>query len=757
MDKKYEVTIIIPVYNAEEYIINTLNSVENQNFNKNVEVLIINDGSEDNSINIIENFISNSSNSYIDYKLYDDGINKGQGARRNFGIEIAKGESILFLDSDDYLVEDALKIAHWRLMAVPDNSFAIFEWAYYYPETGETKYINKEQYNKKNALYRETCELLLACTTYFSVNKLYKKEFLIDHDIRFGEGYLYEDFEFYVKSVLRSVRVPVISNILYKVRVHDNSSTKSDGKTLKHRDSFLVAIERALKNLYETGYRHHFTPYHVVKYFLHRCLLYSENRLPKRKNIRKKFIYDTMQILNDYLHMVTVPNHVIPLYDYAFNKHLIRELKVKKMQKIFRLHRKNLLNHYANRKTLKANKKHNLKHRVKNNYYLEPLLFFTRRKVHKHRKKQRDRQLKKYLDLNINNETILMLGFDYQYRGNSKYLFNYLQQKFSSNQLKIVSFDKNINEEYRITPRSDEFYKYLYTSKVIIGESWIPLAFKKRDGQVWIQLWHGTPFKRMLFDSNEFKMLSLNPSHKTNKKSDIDRWDYLLADSSKAVDKFITSYDIDRNKIINFGYPRNEWLVKNLNNKELIRNFKLKNNIPLDKKIILYAPTWRDYNYLTPESRKDTSYIADFNKLLKNLDDEYIIINKAHPMDKQPSWNNGIRNVLTVNNNVDSQELILISDIIVTDFSSIIFDAVHINKPFYLLIKDFNKYINTRGVYMDMYNSLLPLVSNSEIALANNINKNKFNDFNIPESYKNSEIRNANVNIEAIIKESFIN
>ena len=121
----------------------------------------------------------------------------------------------------------------------------------------------------------------------------------------------------------------------------------------------------------------------------------------------------------------------------------------------------------------------------------------------------------------------------------------------------------------------------------------------------------------------------------------------------------------------------------------------MKNNIPLDK-IILYAPTWRDYNYLTPESRKDTSYIADFNKLLKNLDDEYIIINKAHPMDKQPSWNNGIRNVLTVNNNVDSQELILISDIIVTDFSSIIFDAVHINKPFYLLIKDFNKYINTR-------------------------------------------------------------
>ena len=56
------------------------------------------------------------------------------------------------------------------------------------------------------------------------------------------------------------------------------------------------------------------------------------------------------------------------------------------MQKIFRLHRTNLLNHYANRKSLKADKKYNLKQSVKNNYYLEPLLFYTRRKVHKHRK-----------------------------------------------------------------------------------------------------------------------------------------------------------------------------------------------------------------------------------------------------------------------------------------------------------------------------------------------------------------------------------
>ena len=53
--------------------------------------------------------------------------------------------------------------------------------------TNETIYVNKEKYNQKLALYRRTCELLLACSTYFTVNKLYKKKFLLDHNIRFGE------------------------------------------------------------------------------------------------------------------------------------------------------------------------------------------------------------------------------------------------------------------------------------------------------------------------------------------------------------------------------------------------------------------------------------------------------------------------------------------------------------------------------------------------------------------------------------------
>lgn len=102
MGDKFNVSIIIPVYNAEKHIKDTLHSIENQSFQKEIEVLVINDGSDDNSIEEIEKFMINSYRDNIHYTLFDDGLNLGQGARRNFGIERAQGETIIFLDSDDF-------------------------------------------------------------------------------------------------------------------------------------------------------------------------------------------------------------------------------------------------------------------------------------------------------------------------------------------------------------------------------------------------------------------------------------------------------------------------------------------------------------------------------------------------------------------------------------------------------------------------------------------------------------------------------
>src|SRR5699024_6811058 len=179
-------------------------------------------------------------------------------------------------------------------------------------------------------------------------------------------------------------------------------------------------------------------------------------------------------------------NNILPLYKYAFSHGVVSNLEVNKMKKLFKLHKQNRINFYYTRKMEKNNKKHKRLNKIKNNYYLKPMIYNLRRKVHKNRSKKKNNSLNKYLNLDIRSNQIIMLGFDYSYRGNSKYLFDYLKTIYNPDFLKFVSFDKRVPEEYRLSPRSKEFYNYFYTSETVIGESWIPGGFKKKKGQRWI-------------------------------------------------------------------------------------------------------------------------------------------------------------------------------------------------------------------------------------------------------------------------------
>ena len=143
--------------------------------------------------------------------------------------------------------------------------------------------------------------------------------------------------------------------------------------------------------------------------------------------------------------------------------------------------------------------------------------------------------------------------------------------------------------------------------------------------------------------------------------------------------------------------------------------------------------------------------MVNLNILLQSLGNEYVLINKAHSMDTQPSWNTGSHQILTVNNMVDSQELLLISDIIITDYSSIFFDAIHINKPFYLITKDLSKFNLSRGFYNDIYKDLHLIFAKSEKELISKIKKNTFAKLEIPKIYKNSSIHDANQKIQKFI------
>src|SRR5699024_4028596 len=127
------------------------------------------------------------------------------------------------------------------------------------------------------------------------------------------------------------------------------------------------------------------------------------------------------------------------------------------------------INYYNHRQKMKI-KKHSdrkvlvskAKSMIEKNYYLKPLVYNSRRFVHKNRKKRRVHKQNRLKNIGI-KETIVMLGFDYKYTGNSRYLFEYLKTKYSEEQLKFVTTDVRVPQEYRIKPRSDEFYKTFYS------------------------------------------------------------------------------------------------------------------------------------------------------------------------------------------------------------------------------------------------------------------------------------------------------
>ncbi len=323
-------------------------------------------------------------------------------------------------------------------------------------------------------------------------------------------------------------------------------------------------------------------------------------------------------------------------------------------------------------------------------------------------------------------EIILFMGFDNRYTGNSRYLFEELtENNTSKRQIFFATNDVRVQDVYRLEPDSEEFKAAFAKAKVVIFESWTPARYKKKKGTTWIQLWHGTPIKKMLFDSSEKTINLLKPHHKNRLYADIQKWDYLLADCPNAVSYFHTCFLIDSNRILPFGYPRVKYLIEN-NTADIKRSLRKSLDIPEEKKVVLYMPTWRDYNYGVDQTDFDLSYLVDLNKLQEQLGDEYFVVYKDHPYLSRPDLVN-FKNY----SSVETQELLLLADCLLTDYSSVMFDAFAIDMPVLLYCNDFEKNEDARGVYPSIWESVSYYCCRDEKEIAL-----RFNDYEIEEHYE---------------------
>lgn len=229
------ITVVVPVYNAEKFLNECLNSILNQTF-QSYEVIAINDGSLDNSVSILMEFQEKYENLIV-----IDKENEGVSATRNLGIKKAKGEYILFIDSDDYIELNMLEKMYQQVIAhraeIVTAKIAIED------EMGNWRSLIKYDYNEDKSINsNESLKLLWAGVISGHVcNKLIKKDLFLLNNIEFPVGLLYEDTPIIIKLFTCIQRQAFVNKELYHYVQRENSITKIN--SLKAINDQLQAID----------------------------------------------------------------------------------------------------------------------------------------------------------------------------------------------------------------------------------------------------------------------------------------------------------------------------------------------------------------------------------------------------------------------------------------------------------------------------------------------------------------------------------
>lgn len=219
-----KISVVAPVYNAEKYLEECLNHIVNQSF-QDLEIICINDGSTDNSLEILKEFSKNDDR----IKIIDQ-ENQGLGAVRNRGITLAEGDYIYFTDADDYLELNAFEELY-EISQKHSVDFTIFKLYNFNEITKE--HINDDYYTMPylkervgdNVFNYSDIEDIALRIAVSAPGCFFKRDFI--KDLRFPEGLLFEDNVFFTEALFKAERIYFYDEFLYNRRVRTDSLSKT--------------------------------------------------------------------------------------------------------------------------------------------------------------------------------------------------------------------------------------------------------------------------------------------------------------------------------------------------------------------------------------------------------------------------------------------------------------------------------------------------------------------------------------------------
>ncbi len=289
-----KISVILPIYNMQNYIEECLESVVNQTF-KDIEIICVNDFSMDNSMTIVKDYARKDNR----IKIINNEKNRGLGGARNAGLEVANGDYIVFVDTDDKIAENMLEVLY-KSISESSSDMAFCDVLLWNNDgtTEPCKPFHNYDLAQNKEFYPNTNFENFTDMWPSAWNKIYKKNIIDQNNIRYMENILYEDHSFYYEYVLACKKVVYCPEALYFYRHNRNDSIMSNSSSRIFEIFDILEIIKNIfhKNLKEQEYQR-IMPKIAVR------LIWERSINLKRKNpIKRKFINKAKAYLSQFKH-----------------------------------------------------------------------------------------------------------------------------------------------------------------------------------------------------------------------------------------------------------------------------------------------------------------------------------------------------------------------------------------------------------------------------------------------------------------------
>jgi CRISPR system Cascade subunit CasB len=245
----------------------------------------------------------------------------------------------------------------------------------------------------------------------------------------------------------------------------------------------------------------------------------------------------------------------------------------------------------------------------------------------------------------------------------------------------------------RLTPGSAAYWTALARSKYLVNNVNFDRRLVKARGQVFVQTQHGTPLKHMGLDLLD-RPAAVGDTDVRRLLANCDKWDYVLSANRHSTLVWERVFPAGYTTL-EYGYPRND-IYRHATGTDVAR-LRETLGIPGDSVAILYAPTHRDY-------RRTRRQAIDLERMLRSLGPRYMLLARAHHLSGTPLVDKGLSRLVDVSDHPCVESLCLASDVLVTDYSSLMFDYANLDRPIVVYADDREAYEATRGTYFDLRN-----------------------------------------------------